>query len=264
MNCILKYPGSKWSIADWIISYFPEHKVYCEPFCGSAAVFFRKPKSFIETINDSNSDIINLFCTCREQSEELAALINLTPFSREEFVRCYERSDNKLEQARRTLVRYWQSFGSANRTLNTWKNSQTKSGPNNNKQWNQLPQLIIKVLARLKDAQIENISAFKLIEKYDSVDTLLYLDPPYPTVTRTKYLYQNEMSDDEHVHLLELIKKSKSKVIISSYDNDLYNKALDDWKTAEIKVTAQMGLQRVEKLYMNFSLPYFGFDCNNQ
>nr|DAL74635.1 MAG TPA: Site-specific DNA methylase [Caudoviricetes sp.] len=32
MNSILKYPGGKWRIADWIFSFFPEHKVYVEPY----------------------------------------------------------------------------------------------------------------------------------------------------------------------------------------------------------------------------------------
>nr|WP_310795830.1 DNA adenine methylase [Heyndrickxia oleronia] len=58
---ILHYPGSKWSMADWIISHMPEHKTYLEPFFGSGAVFFRKETSLLETINDIDSNIINLF-----------------------------------------------------------------------------------------------------------------------------------------------------------------------------------------------------------
>ena len=80
MNAILKYPGGKWRIAEWIISYFPEHKVYLEPFFGSGACFFNKQPSYIETINDMNGDIVNLFRVCRDYPEELAEKINLTPF----------------------------------------------------------------------------------------------------------------------------------------------------------------------------------------
>ncbi len=35
MNAVVKYPGSKWSLADWIISFFPEHHSYLEPYFGS-------------------------------------------------------------------------------------------------------------------------------------------------------------------------------------------------------------------------------------
>ena len=85
MNTLLKYPGSKWRVADWIISHFPEHKVYCEPFFGSGAVFFNKSSVYIETINDIDGDVVNLFRVCRERPEELARLIEMTPFARDEF-----------------------------------------------------------------------------------------------------------------------------------------------------------------------------------
>lgn len=52
MKAVMKYPGSKWSIADWIIQFFPEHHSYVEPFFGSGAVLFNKPRSNIETVND--------------------------------------------------------------------------------------------------------------------------------------------------------------------------------------------------------------------
>lgn len=57
MRNVLKYPGSKWKIANKIISLIPEHHTYVEPFFGSGAVFFRKTPSNIETINDLDNDI---------------------------------------------------------------------------------------------------------------------------------------------------------------------------------------------------------------
>ena len=97
MNAILKYPGAKWSIADWVISHFPAHKVYCEPFFGSGAVFFNKTPVYTETINDIDGNIVNLFKVCREQPEELARLVEFTPFSREEFTACYQKADDPEE-----------------------------------------------------------------------------------------------------------------------------------------------------------------------
>ena len=61
MKPVLKYPGSKWRLAEWIVSLMPPHKSYLEPFFGSGAVFFKKPPSRIETINDLDGEIINLF-----------------------------------------------------------------------------------------------------------------------------------------------------------------------------------------------------------
>lgn len=261
MKAILKYPGAKWRIADWIIQHFPAgYDVYLEPFFGSGAVFFTKQKSRIETVNDLDGDIVNLFRVCRETPAELIRRLELTPFSREEYISCREATEDRIEQARRTLVRYWQSFGTSNSSLYSWKNSQTGNSPDNAYQWNQLPEIIQRVCGRLKEAQIENYDALELIKRYNSPDTLIYCDPPYNQEIRKKNLYRFEMNDADQRQLLEILKVSKAKVILSAYDNELYNTELRGWYTDEKKTIAQMGLKRREKLYMNFQPPqlYFG------
>ena len=252
-NQIMKYPGSKWKIAEWIVKHFPPHKVYCEPYFGSGGVFFTKQPSYIETINDLNGDVVNLFKVCRERPEELAAAIEMTPFARSEYVSCYEIIGDEIERARRTLVRYHQSFGTTNANRNSWKNSQTGNSPRCASVWKELPKIIIDVCGRLKDAQIENVNALTLIERYNDPQTLLYLDPPYLLGLRKRNMYACEMADSEHMQLLELITQSKSKIIISAYDNELYNDYLKNWYTDEKETTAQMGKHRKEKIYMNYA-----------
>lgn len=56
MKAIMKYPGSK-----WIIDFFPEHHSYLEPFFGNGAVLFNKARSNIETVNDLDGNVVNLF-----------------------------------------------------------------------------------------------------------------------------------------------------------------------------------------------------------
>ena len=119
MKPVLKYPGSKWRLADWIVSLMPPHKSYLEPFFGSGAVFFKKPPSRIETINDLDGEIINLFRCIRERPEELMRAVAYTPYSRGEYEQAWDhfkaggqvRPDG-IEAARLTLVRYWQAHGS--------------------------------------------------------------------------------------------------------------------------------------------------------
>lgn len=253
IKAILKYPGGKWRIADWIISHFPPHKVYCEPFFGSGAVFFKKRPSYIETINDINGDIVNLFRVCREHPSELAVAIALTPWAREEYIDCYEIEGDDVERARRLLVRHHQSFGTTNSNLNTWRNSQTYNSPRCPAQWAELPETVMQLCGRLKEAQIENVDALTLIERYDDPQTLLYLDPPYLQGLRKRGLYKHEMTEEGHERLLELITRSKSKICLSAYDSELYNEKLKDWYTAEKPTIAQMGLPRTEKLYMNYA-----------
>lgn len=252
IEAVLKYPGAKWRISDWIISHFPGHKVYCEPFFGSGAVFFNKAPAYIETINDIDGNIVNLFKVIRDNPEELSRLINATPFARDEFISCYEQSSDPIEQARRTLVRYHQSFGTSNSSKNSWRNVQTYGGPRTATMWNCLPGRIVDCCERLKDAQIENIDAIELIKRYDDEHTLIYCDPPYLRGLRKRNIYKYEVSDEYHERLLEALLNSKSMVVISGYDNDMYNKALASWHTEQKQTTAQMGLSRTEKIWMNY------------
>lgn len=259
LTSILKYPGGKWRIADWIISHLPPHKVYLEPYFGSGGVFFNKVPSYLETINDINGDVVNLFRVCRDSPQKLAQALAFTPWAREEYVNCYEIAGDEVERARRMLVRHHQSFGTTNSNLNTWRNSQTYNSPRCAAQWNELPEAVFKICGRLKNAQIENIDALTLIERYNNPDTLIYLDPPYLQELRKRNLYKYEMTTEQHVELIELIKQSKSKICLSAYDSELYNEQLKDWYMAEKKTTAQMGKLRTEKLYMNYQPDLLSF-----
>ena len=80
MRALFKYPGSKWSIADWIIGMFPEHHSYLEPFFGSGAVLFRKERSNIETVNDLDGDVVNLFEWIQKDPGQMAEYIYMTPY----------------------------------------------------------------------------------------------------------------------------------------------------------------------------------------
>ncbi|MGO9014681.1 MAG: DNA adenine methylase [Dissulfurispiraceae bacterium] len=104
------YPGAKWTMAQWIMRHMPPHQIYLEPFAGSCAVFFNKARSDIETLNDVNGDIINLFRVMREHLDALLFAIEMTPWSREEFDTSYDLEGlSAVERARKFLVRCWQA-----------------------------------------------------------------------------------------------------------------------------------------------------------
>lgn len=82
MNALLNYPGAKWGMAQEIVQIMPPHRSYLEPFAGSLAVLFHKPRSAIETVNDIDGDIVNFFRVLRAEPERLAREIDLTPYAR--------------------------------------------------------------------------------------------------------------------------------------------------------------------------------------
>jgi len=97
----LKYYGGKWILADWIISFFPDHINYVEPCGGAASVLLRKSLSPLETYNDINGRVVNFFKVLRDQPEALVAKIKLTPWSRTEQRLARELSEDPIEDARR-------------------------------------------------------------------------------------------------------------------------------------------------------------------
>lgn len=129
MKAVFRYPGSKWTAAAWIVSHFPadyEKAVYLEPYFGSGAVFFTKKPSVVETINDLDDEVVNLFQMLRSQPEELAREIELTPYSRREYDLAFQPCEEPLERARRFLVRTNQAIGAKMGGKCGWRNHKQK------------------------------------------------------------------------------------------------------------------------------------------
>lgn len=242
----LRYHGGKWQLADWIISVMPQHKVYCEPYGGGASVLLSKPSTFLEVYNDLNGDVVNFFSVLRDHTEELVRLIDLTPFSRDEFVRCKKNATadaSDIERARRFYVVSWQSRGAAGmQEQGGWRHV-TKYGTRHNTPGDDFNNTghLYAVAQRLKKCQIENLPALDCIVKYDSPDTLHYVDPPYVLRTRgakgTLHRYRYDMEDGDHIALLATLKTLKGMVILSGYDDPIYHELLPEWAVHKKEVS---------------------------
>lgn len=255
MNMVLRYPGAKWRIADWIISHMPQHKSYVEPFFGSGAVLFNKPQSAIETANDLDDDVTNLFEIIRSDAEKLAQDVYDTPFSRVDYEAAYStEAKNSLEKARLFLIRCWQGYGyrTTGKKVGWRRDICGREAAYALQNWNRLPKWILDVQNRLKEVQIEKRPALEVIESFNNPAVLIYCDPPYPLKSRTGKQYKYEMTDHDHIELLNLLLKHKGHAMISSYSNNLYNKMLCDWSKYSIETTAEHGLSRTECLWCNW------------
>lgn len=262
MKAPIKYPGAKWSMAEWIVAKMPPHKVYLEPFFGSGAVFFNKPAVQYETINDIDDRVVNFFKVCRDRPEDLARAVALTPWSRKEFEAVQEEragqripmTGDPVEDARRFVIRCSQGFGNKTADRVGWKNTKHSAGSSNPRVWSALPDRIILVGERLKNAQIECRPAEELIPAYNAEDCLIYIDAPYPGKTRKgKRLYFNEMmGDDEHEALLNLLLNHKGPVIVSCYRNQLYDDILKSWHVYEKAAQDAAGKKRTEAIWTNY------------
>ena len=258
----IRYHGGKFRLASWIIGYFPEHRCYVEPFGGGASVLLKKEPSEAEVYNDLDGDVVNLFRVLRnkETAQQLIDACALTPYSRDEFNCAYEDSDNRVEQARRLVVRAAMGFGSAGATkgrtgfrLDTKRNSATAQ-----RIWARQPDNLAAVASRFAGVLIENRSAIQCMRDHDTTSTLHFVDPPYVHETRVEAAknsaYRFEMTNEEHVELLNALKELSGAVIVCGYNSDLYNNALTGWKRVT-RTTAANGfagsVQRTECLWLN-------------
>lgn len=262
----LRYFGSKWQLADWIIEQMPAHGTYVEPFCGGASVFFRKQPSPIEVLNDRNGDLVNFFDVLRSQSDELVRLIDLTPWSRLEYQRSFEPCDDALERARRFYVRCWQSFrGGGASEPSSWSYRVDEANRSSSKSWSRMEGLILGA-KRLKQAQLEYDDAPKVIRRYDTPDTLFYIDPPYVQSSRQRKAnrYIHEMSDDDHRHLADVLHQVQGMVLLSGYKSSLYDDLYSDWHCTTKTNTTNGNSTSVEYLWISprandlQRLPLFG------
>lgn len=265
MRAVFRYPGSKWSIAEWIISHFPdgyENMVYLEPFLGSGAVFFNKRPGIVETINDLDGDVVNLFYVLRERPEDLKRVLELTPYSREEYDKSFEDCEDPLEKARRFMVKTTQAIGAKlGHGKCGWRNHKSMKIGGTACKWGGITETIDAAASRLRGTttnlvQIEHMDAFRLIERYNTPEALIYIDPPYVRSSRKSgALYRHEMTDEDQKRLLELIVKSRAKIIISGYDNELYKKALDSWQIDSTMSQTTSSKMACEKIWMNYTPP---------
>jgi DNA adenine methylase len=271
---VLRYYGSKRRIAPWLISHFPEHDNYIEPFFGGGEPFFSKQPSKNEIINDMNREVVNFFYVLREKFDEFVQAIQLTPYARNEIDLANETAKappawtwddeqkryrpvdfDEVELARRFYVRSRQGrSGNSSAWRTTWRCEYTRKRARSYIDDFNGVKHIFDAAERLKCAQIENMDALDLIRKYDTPESLFYVDPPYPRETRGqswRQAYAYEMTTEQHQELGGLLRNIEGMAIISSYPNRLYDQMFSDWHCETIETYDNLKQVKIEAVWIN-------------
>lgn len=251
----LRWHGGKYLLADWIISHFPEHRVYVEPFGGAGSVLMRKKRAYAEIYNDLSDDLFNFFKVLRDRPFELKGVLELTPFSRREFELAHSPHPDPIEKARRLVIRSFMGFGSDSACdpsrSSGFRDNSNRSGSTPAHDWVNYSSVIESFYKRLQGVVIECRDAVEVMEAHDSEKTLHYVDPPYVPETRKRVgAYKHELTIDDHAKLLDSLCSLKGTVILSGYMNDLYKEKLNGWEVFEKAALADGARPRTEVLWI--------------
>lgn len=260
------YYGAKLRIAKLIVENLPPHNAWVEAFCGSAAITLAKKPAPIEVINDLDDQIVNLFKQLRSNSDKLCNAVKLTPYARSEFEKALKRESDidPLEKARRFLVATMMTVNAtiADKSGFSYSQSYARTGKEARvNRWYNLPDRLEEVVERLRCIRIENLDARKLLSMFENRPaTLVYLDPPY--FIKRNHSYTIDAKDkDFHIELLEICQRAKCMILLSGYNNDLYDNYLtkkNGWTKTTIKtytkITTGKQFARTEVLWKNSKL----------
>lgn len=212
----ISYYGGKQKLASKIISIIPDHVLYCEPFIGGAAVFFAKPKSEIEVLNDVNRELINFYRVVQNDFVSLEREIRITLHSRDLHRKAsviYNHPDmfNEIKRAWAVWVLSAQSFSAqldSSFGYDRSKNTTTKKIINNRDRFTD------DMAIRLQNCQIECADALYIVGSRDSDKSFFYCDPPYFNSNCGHY---DGYSEQDFENLLQRLSAIKGKFLLSSY-----------------------------------------------
>lgn len=219
----ITYYGGKQKLVPKILPLIPKHDLYCEPFCGGAAVLFAKEPSKIEVINDTNNVLISFYKVVKTKFAKLQKEIRATLHSRAlhkkaKFIYDNPHLFNDIERAWSLWVNSVMSYSSI---LGSTFCCGIKSNASEKKTQAKKLSFTKELAERLERVQIECRDALEVIKTRDSAKAFFYVDPPYHNSDMGHY---RGYTGDDFEKLLAMLSKIKGKFLLSSYPSDLLAK----------------------------------------
>ncbi|MDR2048920.1 MAG: DNA adenine methylase [Treponema sp.] len=239
MKTPLSYYGGKQQLASRILELIPEHRIYCEPFIGGAAVFFAKEPSPVEVINDTNGELINFYEVVQQDFPALKKEIQISLYSRKQHrhAEVIYNNPEMFDRIKRAWAIWMLANGSyGNKLTGGYAYGRTHSKTMANKR---ARFFVDDYAARLRQVQIECYDALRIIASRDTEDTFFYLDPPYVGTNQGHY---DGYTQDDFDALLTLLEKLNGKFLLSSFRNKSLAEFSErnKWHTLEFKMGSSM------------------------
>lgn len=259
MKTPLSYYGGKQKLCSRILEIIPSHVLYCEPFIGGGAVFFAKPISELEVLNDTNSELINFYRVVKNRFVDLEMMIRGTSHSRRlhndaSIVYNNPHLFDEVKRAWAVWVLSSQSFSSimdGTFGYDKAKNHTTKKISNNRDRFTE------EMTVRLSNCTIECADALYIIQSRDTENSFFYCDPPYIGSNCGHY---DGYTESDFMALLQVLSAVKGKFLLSSYPSELLAKftAKNKWHSfsieQQVSVNKGYGKKKIEVLTANYKI----------
>ena len=234
--CFFKYIGGKHLMSKVIVKLIPPHKIYVEPFAGSAKVFFAKEPSEIEVLNDADKKIANLFYCMAFHFQDFWERVKWLLHSREIFRVLKKKMKESplsglgdIDHAVATYYCFVSSFDGIGSSL-----AYSRLTPLGGRMITKKILLLRATRKRLKHTIIECKDFEEVIKTWDTNTTFFYCDPPY---YGAKHYYAISFTKQDHERLLKILKQTKGKWMLSGYHNELYDEVLKGYPYIERQIT---------------------------
>lgn len=256
---VIKTHGGKYYLKDFIIENFPDNYqdlVYCEPMCAGASVFLNKTPSREEIICDIDEGVISIYKSLKYEPDEFISKLKKIKYKEKTFEEAKTKDDfeDYIDRGINEYILRRMSRGGLKKTF-SWSERERGGQPGEINAWETMIKKLPEIAERVKNTTILCIDVFEFIKNWEEEDTLIYLDPPYLPSTREKNstnAYAHEMSEEDHVRLLESIQNARGKIIISGYSSSLYKKYLKNWRCESKKIVNHSSQEKTKKTKTEF------------
>jgi DNA adenine methylase len=248
---LFSYPGSKWDAMAEIIPQMPPHHHYVSVFGGSGSDIIRKTPSKLETFNDLDGQVHNVFAVLQDKRQQKALKNRLAATPSQSHVVFQQAiaglaSADPVDRAWAFLVISYQSFCVQSPSMAVpvrWRF--VKYPITTPRRWLTLPQTVEEVAARFRSVQLTQWDWRMVVRRTDSARTLFFVDPPYLGTTN----FECSLSDADHEELLHKLLRIKGFAIVCGHPNSLYDSALKGWRRQALGQTRS---KAAEIVWMNF------------
>jgi len=211
LKCMFSRFGGKCNKAKELISYFPDHSTFVEPFLGSGAIFLAKTKSKRNVLNDLDTLMCSIWTNAQKNGDKFDKINKRNPYDfrpdREKWAQFYKThtKGSSTNQLYKSLYVMKNSFNGMGNSF-TAKRYPTHLQKKYNTELTPYKEKLTGVVILNKDYK-------EVIRKYDSKDTFFYLDPPYEVAIKKGGYYVHSDIDLDEMSLL--LSKIKGKFLMS-------------------------------------------------